>query len=96
VHFLTNYPIRVTTAGRSLDLEKMIDSNGGLVKIQNVLPADVADKLFNTLSAMSGADWTLTQVTGSRSQWERVSTYPKHLHIGYTLHPCQEKETPLS
>jgi hypothetical protein len=70
VHFLTHYSPRVTTAGRSLDLERLIESNGGLVKIQNVLPADVADKLFNTLSAMSDADWTLTQVTGSKRQSE--------------------------
>lgn len=44
------------------DLEEVIDSNGGLVKIPNVLPLEVANGIYDTLTNIRDEEWQLTEV----------------------------------
>eukprot|EP01134_Creolimax_fragrantissima_P000986 CFRG0986T1 len=46
---------------KSIDIADIIEKNDGLVKISNVLPLEVANKMLASLESISDAEWRLAQ-----------------------------------
>jgi hypothetical protein len=50
------------------DLISMLNKNGGLVKLSNFLPQEVANRIYRTLESLNDDEWVLAEATDDQKQ----------------------------